>query len=183
MANKSESVEIADAYQFCPRCGTARTEFIPARPFHCSHCGFTSFFGPVTAVGGILIDESDRVLLIERAREPGKGKLGMPGGFVDPYETAEESLRREVLEEVGVKIHDLQFLMTHPNRYCYQGITCPVLDIFYRARVCHTQVISASACEVSSWMWAELTDEILENMAFESNRLALVFHLQCGNAI
>ncbi len=171
-------MEISEAYRFCPMCGAARQQFEPSRPFRCDQCGHTSFFGPVSAVGGVIVNEQDQVLLIERARDPGAGKLGMPGGFVDPYETAETSLHREVFEEVGIKIEDLHFLMTYPNRYTYQGICCPVLDLFYRARVCQSQVVSAAENEVSGWMWTELTPRVLERMAFESNRLALEHYLR-----
>lgn len=170
-------VDVSDAYRFCPICGAARSLFEPARPFRCKSCGHTSFFGPVTAVGGVIVNGEGKVLLIERARDPGAGKLGMPGGFVDPYETAEESLHREVWEEVGVKIEGLQFLMNHPNRYTYHGITSPVLDLFYFAKVCDSQVVSVAASEVSGWMWTELTPEVLDRMAFESNRIALEHYL------
>ncbi len=178
MNSEKPPIEISQAYKFCPICGAKRSGFEPSKPFRCNTCGHTSFFGPVTAVGGVILNDEGRVLLIERARDPGAGKLGMPGGFVDPYETAEESLHREVWEEVGLKIEGLQFLMTHPNRYTYHGVTSPVLDLFYSARVCHSQVVSAAASEVSKWMWTELTPNVLERMAFESNRLALEHYLK-----
>jgi ADP-ribose pyrophosphatase len=129
-------------------------------------------------VGGVIVNESGQVLLIERARDPGAGRLGMPGGFVDAYETAEASLHREVFEEVGIKIEDLKFLMNYPNCYMYHGISCPVLDLFYLARVCQAQVVSAAESEVSGWMWTEITPQVLERMAFESNRVALEQYLR-----
>ena len=92
---------IAQLYQFCPVCGS-KTDTPGKNPFRCPACQHTHFFSPVTAVGAIIADESGRVLLITRARDPGKGKYGMPGGFVDPQESLEEALRREVLEEIRV---------------------------------------------------------------------------------
>ena len=44
------------------------------------------------------------VLLIERGREPFKGKWALPGGFIDPHETLEEACKRELLEETGIEI-------------------------------------------------------------------------------
>jgi NAD+ diphosphatase len=175
-------MEISEAYKFCPLCGVARQEFRPSRPFRCHACGHTSFFGPVSAVGGVIVNESGQVLLIQRARDPGAGKLGMPGGFVDAYETAEASLHREVFEEVGITIEDLKFLMNYPNCYKYQGISCPVLDLFYLARASQSQVVSAAESEVSGWMWTEITPQVLERMAFESNRLALEQYLELGQS-
>lgn len=171
-------IEIFQAYKFCPICGAPRVNIEPSVPFRCGSCGHTTFFGPVAAVGGVVLNKQGKVLLIERARDPGKGKLGMPGGFVDAHETAESSLHREVLEEVGIKIENLRFLLTYPNRYTYQGVTSPVLDLFYSAQVCDGQVINASCAEVSKWMWTDLTVQVLDRMAFESNRLALEHFLK-----
>ncbi len=42
------------------------------------------------------------VLLIERRNDPYRGRLALPGGFVDPGETAEQAARRELAEETGV---------------------------------------------------------------------------------
>lgn len=42
------------------------------------------------------------VLLIERANEPFKGRLALPGGFLEPNETLEECAKRELLEETGI---------------------------------------------------------------------------------
>jgi len=127
----------------------------------------------VTAVGAIITNEAGQVLLIERAREPGLGKLGMPGGFVDPNESAEVALRREILEEVGLVVGELTFLITSANAYSYQGVVLPVLDIFFSARVLNGQSIVHDDAEVTSWMWTEVKPEVLSRMAFASNRLAL----------
>ena len=170
-------MEISQAYQFCPRCGTKREKLIPARPFRCESCGYTSFFGPVTAVGAVITNQMGQVLLIERAKEPGLGMLGMPGGFVDPNEGAEVALRREIIEEVGLSVGQLHFLMTAPNAYSYQGIVLPVLDIFFSTSVSDDQEIAHDHSEVSAWMWTELRPEILARIAFHSNRQALEFFL------
>jgi ADP-ribose pyrophosphatase len=173
-------MEISQAYPFCPVCGTKREKLSPARPFRCESCGHTSFFGPVTAVGAVITNPMGQVLLIERAKDPGLGMLGMPGGFVDPNEGAEVALRREIQEEVGISVGNLNFLMTAPNSYSYQGIVLPVLDIFFSARVSEDQEIAHDDSEVSAWMWTELTPEILDRIAFQSNRQALECFLGCG---
>jgi ADP-ribose pyrophosphatase len=102
----------------------------------------------------------------------------MPGGFVDPNESAEDAVRREIREEVGIEVGELTFLMTAPNTYTYHGIVLPVLDIFYSAKIQEGQEIAQDTSEVSSWMWTDISTEILERMAFHSNRLAMEFYLQ-----
>ncbi len=114
-------------------------------------------------------------MLIERAREPGLGKLGLPGGFVDPNEGAENAARREIKEELGIEVGEMTFLMTAPNAYSYRGVVLPVLDIFFSARVQSDQRVSQDASEVSAWMWSEVSQAVLDRMAFLSNRQALEF--------
>ena len=173
-------MDVSVAYRFCPLCGAMRPKSDSSRPFRCQACSYTTFFGPVTAVGGVITNLSGEVLLIERAKDPGQGKLGMPGGFVDPNESAEVALRREIFEEVGLQVGQFEFLMTAPNSYFYQGVLSPVLDIFFWATIDSDQLVAAEATEVSAWMWTHPNQDTLERMAFESNRLALELCLKSG---
>lgn len=165
-------MKLESVYRYCPVCGSERATFEPARPFRCHACGHTSFFGPVAAVGAIVTDEQGQVLLVRRANDPAKGKLGMPGGFIDPGESSEDGLRREMLEEVGLSIRSMQYLTSAPNRYIYRGIELPVLDMFYIVEVEHRDVNLIDG-EITDWIWTDLTDSILDQMAFDSNRYAL----------
>jgi ADP-ribose pyrophosphatase len=168
-------MELAATYHYCPACGSPRKSFTPLRPFRCNECGHSTFFGPVSAVGAIVRNGLGHVLLLRRANEPGKGMLGMPGGFVDPGENAEEALKREVLEEVGLHVTKLTYLISRPNEYLYRGIHLPVLDFFYIAEVA-TGEITNSDGEITSWVWTDLSDPVLDQLAFESNRQALRYY-------
>lgn len=169
-------MELAASYLFCPVCGSKRTSFDPVRPFHCSACQHTSFFGPVAAVGAVVTNSTGQVLLLRRAKDPQKGKLGMPGGFIDQGETAEEALRREVFEEVGLQIDQIRYLMTAPNGYVYRGVEIPVLDMFFHAVVIDPTIVEVQPSEVEEWLWTDLSPEILDEMAFESNRKAMRYY-------
>lgn len=53
---------------------------------------------------GALIFEDEKILLVERAGEPLKGYWSLPGGLVETGETIEDAVRREVLEETGLRV-------------------------------------------------------------------------------
>lgn len=63
----------------------------------------TGFKHPVPAVAAIILRD-DQILLIKRGAEPGYGKWSVPGGSVEIGETLEEAVKREVLEETGLRI-------------------------------------------------------------------------------
>lgn len=58
-------------------------------------------------VGGLII-EHNRILLVERGREPLKGYWSLPGGVLETGETLDQGIRREVREETGLVIEPLE---------------------------------------------------------------------------
>lgn len=60
--------------------------------------------GLVPCVGAIITDDAGRLLLIRRGHEPGRGLWSLPGGRVEPGETDEQAVIREVGEETGLSV-------------------------------------------------------------------------------
>jgi 8-oxo-dGTP diphosphatase len=58
----------------------------------------------VPCVGAVVHDAAGRLLLIQRGHAPHAGLWSLPGGRVEPGETAEEAVEREVLEETGLRV-------------------------------------------------------------------------------
>ncbi len=166
-----KELPIEHAFKFCPRCA-AKNEQAGSIPFRCLGCGFSHFFGPVAAVGALVTDESGKLLLVRRAHQPAKGRWGLPGGFVDRFETAEQAIAREVLEETDLRVTASEFLMTHPNRYNYRGIVAPVIDLFFRCQVAAGEITLADG-ELDDFVWTHPTADHLGQLAFESNRIAI----------
>jgi len=157
-----------DHFRHCPSCAAPSAS--GANPFVCPACGFAYYFNPTVSAGAFLTDEAGRLLVIRRAKEPGKGKLGIPGGFIDIGETAEDALRREVREEVGLEIADVRFLASFPNLYPYKGVTYPVCDLLFAGRAANPET-ARPLDGVAGIEW-RLPDEIDGGeWAFESLRL------------
>lgn len=60
--------------------------------------------GAIPCVGAIITDSGGRLLLIRRGHEPGRGLWSLPGGRVEPGETDEQAVVREVCEETGLSV-------------------------------------------------------------------------------
>ena len=57
----------------------------------------------------VFVFEEDRVLLIDKKRGLGKGKVNGPGGRVDPGETPEQAAIRECREELHIEVSNLEY--------------------------------------------------------------------------
>jgi NAD+ diphosphatase len=166
-------LSLQESIQFCVRCG-GKLELEPARALsRCSKCGIVQHFNPITAVGVLIHNAAGEVLLIRRNRDPGKGKLGVPGGFIDIGETAEAAASRETREEIGIDIEGFEYIGTFPNQYVYQGVTIPVLDIYFAIMIEDHGTLSIAADEVIEAGRYAITDDTLNEMAFTANRKAL----------
>ena len=58
---------------------------------------------PISCVG-VVVYNADKILLVKRAKEPGKGMWSIPGGAIELGETVHEAAAREVLEECSIEI-------------------------------------------------------------------------------
>jgi ADP-ribose pyrophosphatase YjhB (NUDIX family) len=157
-------------FRYCPRCGAPRAATTPTpEPFRCAACDFLYFFNPAVAVAALVLRPDGHGLFIRRAKDPARGKLALVGGFVDPGESAEGALRREVKEEVGLDLFDLRFLSSTPNDYHYHGTTYPVVDLIFLGRTAdHGR--AAALDGVASFEWLDPLALNLDELAFASMR-------------
>ena len=167
-----ENHPVEHVYRFCPRCGAERSD-VGTIPFRCQSCGLVRFFGPVGAVGGLIINQAGELLAVRRAKNPGKGLWGLPGGFVDNGETMEAALHREVHEETGLQLVSWDYLVSFPNKYRYGGIEADVVDLFFRCRVEESSTPVLEEGELSEYRWIELKEAAELPFAFPSNQRAV----------
>lgn len=165
-------------FTFCPACKSHAFTLTNNRYF-CDDCHFTFFLNAASAAAGIIVC-GDEVLFTIRQKEPGKGKLGLPGGFVDFGESMEDAICRETLEELGVEITQWQYLLTAPNTYDYTNVRYHTCDGFFVAHLQEKPELTLQESEIAGVKWLKHPEIQLEDIAFASMRKALAHYLsQC----
>jgi NADH pyrophosphatase NudC (nudix superfamily) len=160
----------------CPRCGSEALVWPSAKNFECSDCKFVLYLNMAAAVA-VIMECRGKILFGVRKHEPGRGMLDLPGGFVDPGESAEEAVRREVQEELNIDIHDMRYLFSFPNRYPYRGMVYDTLDLIFQVQWDQPpQVKAADDLEDVIWVTREAVE--YERIAFDSLRQAVRRYLK-----
>ena len=88
-------METVQLFRHCPRCAAPSDP--GANPFRCGACGLTYYFNAAAAVAALITRDYGDVLLIRRAKDPARGKLALPGGFVDIGELVFQRLGEDVV--------------------------------------------------------------------------------------
>lgn len=135
---------------FCPACGAPlgmQVRFGKTRPV-CTACGRVMFFDPKVAVVAFL-RQDDRILLVRRGVDPGKGLWAFPAGFVDAGESPEEATRREVLEETNLAVGGLRLLDVF-SRDAHDGGTADII-IAYAAETVDGKLRPDDDVEAAAW--------------------------------
>ncbi len=99
-------------HQFCARCGAGTRPTKGGWQRDCGTCHAQHFprTDPVTIM---LVEHSGRLLLGRQPRFPPRAFSAL-AGFVEPGETIEEAVAREVFEEAGVRVRDVEYIATQP---------------------------------------------------------------------
>ena len=97
-----------EVFKYCPKCGSELFEVHNAKSKHCSNCGFTYYQNPSSATAAFILNSDGELLVVQRGKEPAKGTLDLPGGFVDNDESGEQGIIREIKEETGLTLTQYQ---------------------------------------------------------------------------
>jgi len=125
----------SEVIKYCPRCGSSQFIYQDDKSFKCESCDFHFFINSAAAVAAIIENDENEILMTIRAKEPQKGLLDLPGGFVDPGETADEALKREIKEELNLQIDEMDYLTSFPNEYIFSGYSVYTLDLAFVCKV------------------------------------------------
>ncbi|CAB4832742.1 MAG: NAD(+) diphosphatase [Actinobacteria bacterium] len=105
-------VEWSRTHRFCGRCGTPTELARGERAMRCPACGLLSF--PRLSPAVIMVVHRGDEMLLAHGRAFPSPMYSALAGFVEPGESLEEAVRREVREEVGVEVGDLRYFGSQP---------------------------------------------------------------------
>jgi NAD+ diphosphatase len=98
--------------QYCGRCGAPAITRSKERAKECPECGLVSY--PRISPAIIVLVERDGQLLLARSKRHTSGMYSVLAGFVEPGETLEQAVRREIREEVGLSVTDIRYFGSQP---------------------------------------------------------------------
>lgn len=170
-------MNLIEKFTYCPACGSSHFEKNTEKSKKCTNCGFEYFMNPAAAVVAFITNSRGELLVEKRKNEPAKGTLDLPGGFSDTFETAEESIIREVKEETGLDVISARYLFSLPNVYHYSGLDVQTLDLFFECRV-EDATQTQAADDAEECMWLAKDDIHTELFGLRSVRQGLYEYLK-----
>lgn len=162
-------------FQFCPKCGS-KSEKKADNLLVCPDCEFNFYVNPSPTSAVILENQKGEILLVVRKFEPFKGYLDLPGGFVEPGETLEESVSRESKEEIRVEVSDIAYLGSYPDEYMYMGINIKTLGFVLTGKI-NDEANLKPADDVAQIIFFPKDKIPFEKIAFENVRKGLLEYL------
>jgi NAD+ diphosphatase len=105
-------VEWDRTHQFCGHCASPMVAKTAERAKECPQCGLTNF--PRLAPAVIVAVVRDNQILLARSHRHPAGFYSVLAGFVEPGETLEEAVAREIKEEVGIEVGDIRYFGSQP---------------------------------------------------------------------
>jgi NAD+ diphosphatase len=110
LALAARAFQVADwdrSHRYCGRCGTPTRDKPGERAKECPSCGHIAY--PRVSPAMMVLVTRGRDLLLARAHRFPPGMYSALAGFVEPGETIEDCIRREVREEVGIEVDGIRY--------------------------------------------------------------------------
>jgi NAD+ diphosphatase len=125
-ARAVQIVHFASVHRFCGRCGAATARALGERCMRCPRCELTVY--PRISPAIIVLVRRDAEALLARSGRFPTGFYSTLAGFVEPGESLEETLRREVREEVGVEVTNIRYFGSQPWPFPHSLMVAFVAD-------------------------------------------------------
>lgn len=98
--------------RFCGRCGAQTKDKTDTNAKECTHCGHVTF--PRISPAVIVLVEKEGKVLLARASRFAEELYSVLAGFVEPGESLEETVQREIEEEVGIRVRNIRYFGSQP---------------------------------------------------------------------
>lgn len=156
-------------FRFCPCCASPfeKKKIGGKQRLSCPACGFIFYQNSKPCVGALIVRKNgkgkDEVLLTKRAFPPHAGTWDVPGGFLENGEDPEAGLKRELMEELGMKCK-------------VKGLFTILMDVYDRADV---YTLNMFYMAESSSKNISAADDVSEFAYFPLDRLPRDIVFQC----
>jgi NAD+ diphosphatase len=163
----SSMIRQQDTYKFCTNC---KTELVDKDHFkECPKCKKQYFFNAKPTVALVLTNNKNEVLLTKRAHDPYKNWWDVTGGFVEPNETLEEAVQRELKEETGLSVSDLKYICSLPENYDFRGEIIPVVAAVFTGKAVDNETVVV-ADDVADYKFVPVDQVDVDTIAFDNQR-------------
>ena len=132
--------------RFCPCCAASLEHDTRERMLHCPSCG-KMIYPRINPSVIVAVVDQDRLLVTRYASQNAYRKYALVAGFTEIGETMEETVAREVLEETGLHVKDIQYYKSQP-----WGFTGGIL-LGYWARLDGEDTIRLDISELCEGKW------------------------------
>lgn len=151
------------AYKFCPRCG-GNLNPQGKNLLICSNCGFNFYINAIPCSAVIIENEKQEIMLVKRKFDPMKGYWDWPGGFFDAGESLENSVKREIKEELGIKIKLGKIIGVYEDIYKFQNIVNYTLCTIVSAKITGGEIRALD--DVSEYKYFPKNQILKQKLAF-----------------
>ena len=164
--------QLAEWYKvtrFCGKCGTVNVNDSKERARTCPRCGNKIYprINPAVIIG-VTDKESDRIILTKY--RVGYGHNALVAGFTEIGETLEETVAREVMEEVGLTVSNIRYYKSQP-----WGIASDILVGFY-CDATGDKAIRMDEGELKYAEWVKREDIVLQPLEYSlTNEMMKLF--------
>lgn len=152
--------------RYCNDCAEELTVKQENISWYCDVCKSYSYSNPIPVADCLLVDEDGHILMGIRNKSPEFGKLNAPGGFVDPNETFEQAIKRELFEELKITDKEygaLKYGSSRVHSHSQHNKTRQLLCVVFVAKIAHREFEPND--EVSKYVWVKPEDLIMDEVS------------------
>ena len=169
LAVAGRAFQIADwarSHRFCGGCGERMRHVAGERAMKCAGCGQVAY-PRISPAMMVLVRRANSILLARNVAVPAGGRMSALSGFLEPGESVEEAIHREVREEVGLEVSELRYFASQSWPFPHS------LMIAFSAEYAGGEVV-CDPNEIAEAHWFGPGDKLPELPPLESISRALI---------